>query len=77
MRPAVVMMAVYRETLDRLQARGWKRIDDPIGLTPRAKDLARAAPRIVLACRCPEHTSSAQAWRVSPRRYPWFEREGR
>ena len=33
MRPAVVMMAVYRETLDRLQARGWKRIDDPVGLT--------------------------------------------
>ena len=37
MRPAVVMMAVYRETLDRLQARGWKRIDDPIGLTPARK----------------------------------------
>ena len=33
MRPAVVMMAVYRETLDTLQARGWKRIDDPIRLT--------------------------------------------
>ena len=37
MRPAVVMMAVYRETLDRLQARGWKRIDDPIGLTRARK----------------------------------------
>ena len=33
MRPAVVMMAVYRETLERLQARGWTRIDQPVGLT--------------------------------------------
>ncbi len=37
MRPAVVMMAVYRETLERLQARGWKRIDDPIRLTRARK----------------------------------------
>ena len=33
MRPAVVMMAVYRETLDRLQARGWTRVDERIRLT--------------------------------------------
>ena len=33
MRPAVIMMAVYRETFDRLQARGWERIDDRVRLT--------------------------------------------
>ena len=33
MRPAVLMMAVYRETLDRLEKRGWNRIDGPIRLT--------------------------------------------
>ena len=37
MRPAVVMMAVYRETLEKLQARGWERIDDPIRLTRARK----------------------------------------
>ena len=38
MKPAVVMMAVYRETLERLQARGWNQIDERIGLT-RARKL--------------------------------------
>ena len=38
MRPAVLMMAVYRETLDRLENRGWKRIGAPIRLT-RARKL--------------------------------------
>ena len=33
MRPAVLMMAVYRETLDRLEKRGWKRIGGPIRLS--------------------------------------------
>ena len=33
MRPAVLMMAVYRETLDRLEERGWKRIGGPIRLS--------------------------------------------
>ena len=37
MRPAVLMMAVYRETLDRLQERGWARIDGPIRLTRAQK----------------------------------------
>ena len=37
MRPAVVMMAVYRETLDLLQARGWARLDDRVGLPRRRK----------------------------------------
>lgn len=38
MRPAVLMMAVYRETLDRLENRGWDRIGGPIRLT-RARKL--------------------------------------
>ena len=37
MKPAVVMMAVYRETLEGLQARGWNRIDRRIGLTRSRK----------------------------------------
>ena len=41
MRPAVVMMAVYRETFERLQARGWVRVDDRVRLTrPRKVWLA-------------------------------------
>ena len=32
MKPAVVMMAVYRETLERLQARGWNEIEERIGV---------------------------------------------
>ncbi len=38
MRPIVLMMAVYRETLRRLEARGWTRIDSPVRLT-RARKL--------------------------------------
>ena len=38
MRPAVLMMAVYRETLDRLEKRGWNRIGGPIRVT-RARKL--------------------------------------
>ena len=37
MRPAVLMMAVYRETLDRLERRGWHRIGSPIRLTRARK----------------------------------------
>ena len=37
MRPAVLMMAVYRETLDRLEERGWKRVGGPIRLTRTRK----------------------------------------
>ena len=37
MRPAVVMMAVYRETLEALQARGWQRIDERVDLTSARK----------------------------------------
>ena len=37
MRPAAVMMAVYRETFEGLQARGWKRIDEPVRLTQTRK----------------------------------------
>jgi phytoene synthase len=32
LRPALVMMHVYRRTLDRLLARGWRRLDEPVGL---------------------------------------------
>ena len=38
MRPIVLMMAVYRETLRRLEERGWTRIDSPVRLT-RARKL--------------------------------------
>ena len=37
MRPAVLMMAVYRETLDRLERRGWSRIGAPIRLSRTRK----------------------------------------
>ncbi len=41
LRPAAVMMAVYRETLDRLEARGWERIDGRVRLSrPRKAWLA-------------------------------------
>ena len=33
MRPAVVMMKVYRETLDLLEERGWNAIDRPVRVT--------------------------------------------
>ena len=36
MRSVVIMMAVYRETLGRREARDWKRIGGPIRL-PRAR----------------------------------------
>ena len=38
-RPAVLMMAVYRELLDRLEERGWTRIDVSIRLTRLRKML--------------------------------------
>ena len=38
MRPIVLMMAVYRETLRRLEQRGWTRLDVPVRLT-RARKL--------------------------------------
>jgi len=34
LRPALVMMQVYRRTLDRLIARGWQRLDQPVRLAP-------------------------------------------
>ena len=37
LRAAVVMMKVYRETLDRLEARGWHEIGEPIRLTATRK----------------------------------------
>ena len=37
MRPAVLMMAVYCETLDRLERRGWTRIGAPIRLSRTRK----------------------------------------
>ncbi len=33
MRPAIAMMAVYRRILDRLEQRGWSRLDEPVGLS--------------------------------------------
>ena len=38
MRPAVLMMAVYRDLLDRLEKRGWKRLDNPIRV-PRSRKM--------------------------------------
>lgn len=38
MRPIVLMMAVYRETLRRLEERGWTRLESPVRLT-RARKL--------------------------------------
>jgi presqualene diphosphate synthase len=32
LRPALVMMHVYRRTLDRLSARGWRQLEDPVRL---------------------------------------------
>ena len=37
MRPAALMMAVYRETLEHLEKRGWNRIGGPIRLTSARK----------------------------------------
>lgn len=31
MRPAIIMMAVYRRTLEALVARGWRALDRPVG----------------------------------------------
>ena len=33
MRPAVLLKAVYQESLDRLEERGWARIGNPVQLT--------------------------------------------
>ena len=33
MRPAIAMMAVYRRILERLEQRGWTRLDEPVGLS--------------------------------------------
>jgi presqualene diphosphate synthase len=32
MRPAAVMLGIYRELLDKLPARGWTRLDEPVRL---------------------------------------------
>jgi phytoene synthase len=34
LRPALVMMQVYRRTLERLVARGWQRLDQPVRVAP-------------------------------------------
>ncbi|MEX2618430.1 MAG: presqualene diphosphate synthase HpnD [Alphaproteobacteria bacterium] len=36
-RPAILMMAVYRQTLEMLRRRGWNRLDEPVGLSRWAK----------------------------------------
>ena len=68
MRPAVLMMAVYRETLDRLEKRGWgtNRRSDPA--VACAQDVAGPAVRISLtaASSCPERTSSGPVWPACP-----------
>ena len=38
LRPALVMMHVYRRTLDRLIARGWRQLEHPVRL-PRPERL--------------------------------------
>ena len=37
MRPAVVMMHVYRQILEKLMARGWTRLDEPVRVSKAAK----------------------------------------
>jgi len=37
MRPAVVMLKVYRRTLDALVARGWERLAEPVAVSRAAK----------------------------------------
>ena len=37
MRPAVMMMEVYRRILEKLQRRGWRRISDPVRLSKLVK----------------------------------------
>ena len=37
MRPAIIMMEVYRRVLDRLIARGWRRLGQPVGLSKGEK----------------------------------------
>lgn len=33
MRPAILMMAIYRRTLEGLEARGWDRLDEPVRIS--------------------------------------------
>ena len=47
MRPAAVMDAVYRATLDRLRRRGWRELDEPVSAADAAEALAR---RCATAC---------------------------
>lgn len=37
MRPAIIMMEIYRRIFHRLLKRGWRRIDDPVGLSKAQK----------------------------------------
>jgi squalene synthase HpnD len=37
MRPAILMMAVYRRTLEGLEARGWDRLDEPVRISRTEK----------------------------------------
>jgi presqualene diphosphate synthase len=37
LRPATIMMHVYRRVLDRLEARGWTRLDQPVSLAKTEK----------------------------------------
>ena len=33
LRPALIMMQIYWRTLERLRARGWQRLDQPVRLS--------------------------------------------
>lgn len=37
MRPAIIMLAIYRRTLEALLARGWRELERPVGLSKPAK----------------------------------------
>lgn len=37
MRPAIMMMAVYRALFNKLRRRGWRRLDQPVSLNPMEK----------------------------------------
>ena len=59
LRPALVMMHVYRRTLDRLIARGWRRLDDPVRLAKARAAVAGAALRPALSAMAAVHVVGA------------------
>ena len=67
LRPALVMMQVYRRTLERLIARGWQRLDQPVRVAQARAPVAGAALRPALSG-WRGSTWSGQGSPASPRR---------